>query len=184
MNSEDVRIGFDGFDYHLPDSMNQISLGRIYMSLTDSMLNLKEFKFLPKVGKYDYGPLIGDQTDYLNIESEEISFRGVSFYELLTHKKFKAEKLDLTDLNIYVFRDKRIPRKSEKIKYLPQKYLLDLPYQIDIDSLLVKDADIVYEEFGEDASKPGMVDFRNLNAQLINVCNIPEEFDKHPYCQI
>lgn len=180
LNSDNVRVGFDGFDYHLPDSLNYLTLGRISVSVSDSMLIFKDFKSRPKINKYEYGPTVGDQTDYLDIESESVVFKGVSFPEFILNRKIVAQNLDINNLNIYAFRDKRIPRKTERLKYLPQKYLMNFPYLVNIDTLKVNNAKIVYEEFAEEASRPGLVDFSNLNAQLVNVCNIPDEILDKP----
>ncbi len=180
--SDDVAMSFSGFEYHLPDSLNKISFDRVFFKVSDSSITLTNVLLDPKEEKYEYGHIVGDQTDYLRINVDAVKASGIDLHSLALNKNILAKKIDLDGLNIYAFRDKRIPRLTEKERYLPQKYLLDLKVPIAIDSLKVNKGKIEYEEFGEESFRPGSVDFKKLNASLINVTNIPERIISDPFC--
>ncbi len=183
-NSDDINLKFSGFQYHLPDSLNLLAFSEGFFSLADSSFTLRDVLLDPKEEKYEYGHIVGDQTDYLKINMHEFSAIGIDIYDLLVHNKVGVKMVKIDGLDIFSFRDKRIPRITEKEKHLPQKYLLDLKTPVFIDSIKVTDSQVMYEEFGKESLRPGSVDFKKLNATLKNVTNIDKYIQANPHCTL
>jgi hypothetical protein len=180
LKSDNISFSFSGFEYHLPDSLNSIAFDRLFFSSLDSSINIKGILLDPKEEKYEYGHIVGDQTDYLKIRVGEFSASGINLHALLVDKSIIAHKMTLDKMDIYAFRDKRIPRLAEKEKFLPQKYLLGLNTKINIDSIKVTNSEIEYEEFGEESLRPGKVDFKKLKASLKNITNDSDKLSENP----
>ncbi|QOD61716.1 hypothetical protein H9I45_04500 [Polaribacter haliotis] len=67
---------------------------------------------------------------------------------------------------------------SKKIKYLYSKNLRDLPFNIDVKSLDIKNSKLIYEEQTKKNHKPGILVFDELNAQIKNINNNESKKEK------
>ena len=125
----------------------------------------------PLVSKYEIGPAKGFQAAWLNIKSDSISFDKVDFLGLINNKNFNTEIINVYKLDISVFKDKRIPFPEWQRRPLIQSTLRGLNFNINIDTILVKDGFITYMEHAEKALTTGEIFFSDMEATIFNFTN-------------
>lgn len=156
--------------YDLPDNLNRIKVGEVSLNSTDTTLVVYDFELVPKLEKYEYGPAKGFQTDWVHMTNKKLTVNNLQVNNLLFENKLIAPSIALDGMKIFLFRDKRVPFKNV-YKPLPQEQLHKMGLGLKLDSVIISDANVVYQEFAEKSTVPGEIYITDLNGRLLNVTN-------------
>lgn len=153
-------------DYHIctKDSLNKLSAGKI--SYQNQNLVLDKVKFGPTIGQFDYLRRMGYQTDAIDAAVEKVTIEDLDIEALLNDKKVRAHALKLDQLELDVFRDKRLPVKGGVIKPMPQEMMQNASGYLELDSVIIKGGIVRYKEFGPKSMLPGSVSFQDINVSI------------------
>jgi hypothetical protein len=105
-----------------------------------------------------------------------VAITGIDFNKL-ADTTWVASKIEIQSFDLYFFKDKRFSLLANDHKPLPMVAFLNLPYSIKVDSILIHQSHIIYEEFPKAAVEPGAISFDNINATLTNFNNRIEKND-------
>src|SRR5690606_25853117 len=87
----------------------------------------------------------------------------------------KAGKLQINDMAIEIFRDKRKPENFEKRPAMIHEIFRNLPLQLDFQEIEVSNGYVAYEERPEnEAPRSGNLFFDEINATISGATNHPE----------
>ena len=148
-----------------------------YESLTAGNFSIKnqnalfeDLSLKTKYSKRELSKIITNERDHYNLSLQSLSINAFDFgfHQGLFFAKSKHVVLNAPSLEIY--RDKLIA-DDPKIKPLYSKMLRDLPFELTVDSLNIKDANIKYEERVKPENMGGSITFENLDAAISNVGN-------------
>ena len=155
------------------DSVSMYTFG-IYNLVADNNAKQVTFELLdihPHHNKNTFARRAKYQTDRFEGQIKNVSYNFLSFDSLLSGKTFKGNvAIDTFDLTVY--RDKTIPRKENDIKHTVQKYLDLLTFDLDLDSITLKNGEIVYQEKSEKSGLEGEINFGTINCTLSGISNI------------
>ncbi|MBN7814115.1 hypothetical protein [Algoriphagus pacificus] len=153
-------------NYHLmsDDSLSQVKIGKIRYLGNDLILD--DVVFGPAVGRYNYLNQQGFQADAIDAMVKTVKLEKIDFDTYFSTKKLKAKRLIFDSLELDVFRDKRLPLKEGVYKPMPQALLRSAAIDVEIDTVLVKDGIIRYQEFAPKAMLPGSIYFGDLNLAM------------------
>jgi len=159
------KYQFELTDYEikLPDSLNLIHIGRIVLS--EEKLELHEFSFLPRYGKYEYTQRVGNSADVAELRVDKILLEGFNLDEFINHKRIFATSMQIFQPRGVIFKDKRMPR-NDVLKKMPQELLMEISSEVNVVKIEVINGNIQYEEFSEKGMIPGVIEFADLNATL------------------
>jgi len=76
-------------------------------------------------------------------------------------KKFIATEINIGKTNVYIFRDRRLPRSKEK-QPMPLDYLKQIPFALNVQRFKLGDATITSEEFPKDGEQSGYIKLEHL----------------------
>jgi len=161
---KDLSLSLANYQILTKDSLNKLRIGKIKFSGKDVVM--ENIFYGPTVGQYEYMRRIGYQTDAITAFVERISLSEIDFDAYFKSNLIKAKKIELQGADLDVFRDKRIARREEVIKPMPQELMFRAPFNLQLDSVILKDATIAYQEFAPRAMMPGFIRFEKLNAQI------------------
>jgi len=134
-------------------------------------LTLDNFRFRPAAGREEFVAMNEYQKDYPLFSTESIIFSGVSLNKYFKDSVLTADKMELVHPDLFIYKDKRKPFKKGVYKHLPGSGLKQLKMKFDIDSVIVSNGDITYEELNEKTGKSGKVVFSDLKASITTVKN-------------
>ncbi|WP_304516598.1 hypothetical protein [Cecembia rubra] len=162
---KDFKLDFPNFQLLLKDSLNRVSAGRV--AVNNQEIVLTNVLFEPRFGKYRYARKVGHQTDVARFEIPEIRIKKADLNKLLEEEILEADLVVLESVSGEFFRDKRFERPNYVFKPMPQELMKNIGILARIDTLLLKDAKIVYLEFPEKGMVPGEIYFSELDALLV-----------------
>lgn len=159
------------------DSLYDIKVKDITYYYSRDKMVVDSFEVTPRYEKDAFFEKAGWQTDRMQIKFKSAIVEGIDLISIIENQKLEVSKLTLDNLKLMDHRDQHYPRKENDIKLLPKQSLFNLPFMVNIDSVLVKNSFFLYGEYVDESPKPGEVFFTNFNARLSNVSNFGKYID-------
>ncbi|MDN3668597.1 hypothetical protein QWY93_04570 [Echinicola jeungdonensis] len=162
--NEGYQFELPDYELKLPDSLNILKVGLVV--LTKGQMVLKDVFFEPRYGRYEYMKRLGHQADAIQAHIPLVKFEGLDVPQLLQNEDILAHKMDIQKPRVQVFRDKRYPLEKDLFRPMPQQLMRESGIKMEVDSLFLNDAQVIYEEFPEKGMVPGHITFDSLNARV------------------
>ena len=157
-----------------PGDLYRYSCDSLAMAGAGQSIELFGIRMKPLYDKLTFHNHISFQTDRMDVRVGKASLSGFDLERLANQEYFFAEKLDLSDANMEVFRDRTPPLDEESRPSLPSRLINEAPLQIFLGSVVIAGLDLIYQELPEDATEAGEVPFIDLSASIGNITNVPE----------
>jgi len=161
---KDLSLSLSNYHFLSDDSLNKVDIGKI--SFLENDLIIENIRFGPAIGRYSYLNKKIYQSDAIDATVKKVTLQNIDFNQYFLDKKLKAQSLIIDSLELEVFRDKRLPLEEGVYKAMPQALMRSAPFDMIIDSVLIKDGIITYEEFGPKSMLPGGIYFDKLNLKM------------------
>lgn len=155
----------------LPDSLHKIRLEKLAIDYHQKTIKIDSLAVIPLVSKSQMPHVKRYATTRLSITIPQVLMTGVDMEGLMIMDKLNISNIFLDRMNLEAFRDKNPPIPAHLYKELPQVILKNAPQIIKVDSVLIVDSYIRYEEQSELTLKRGVVFFSDVNATLLNITN-------------
>ena len=163
---------FNNIKYDLP-GYHSISIKKVSLNSKDSSLRIDSLKIVPQLGKIEMGEKIGHQVDRIDAKVLSIKAVGLDVKQLI-NKKFFAQELNINNSNIYVFRDRRLPREMKR-QLTPLDYLKNIPADVYINHFNLKNTFVTSEEFPKDGTQTGYIKIDNISISASPFFNHPQK---------
>jgi len=168
--ADTFNVNMKTFSYHLGNGLYTLVGQNLTTSYSDSLLTIDSLEVIPNYSKKEFGQVVGYQVSRVNMSSSKVRFKKMDVKLFLEHNWFISEKLYLDELSIHVFRDKNIPFKNI-VRPSVQQMVRLIPFFISVDSVMISNGKVTYEEFESGAHKYGAVDFAQMNGVITGLQN-------------
>lgn len=111
------------------------------------------------------------QADYIQLKTGEIIIGPLDIDKYISDTVLNAGTIKVHDINMYDYRDHRMPREAGIIRPLPTTAIKKINIPFTADTMKVINAQVDYEELNEKTQLPGKISVKNLNGDFINVKN-------------
>jgi hypothetical protein len=146
-------------------------LGGVALNLAENSLAINRLKLMPKYTKAQFGRKFGKQTDRFDVNVQSIKIHGFDINRYLLSGGIKLQSVIVEGLNLEIHRDKNVPFDQTKFPKLPWQSLAQVKNYLEIDSIVVNNSSILYEELAEGRPDAGRVPIGNVNISVLNVSN-------------
>jgi hypothetical protein len=157
-----TRIFIDETKMKLPSGYYELTFKKCKLRGDKASFTLDSLKIHPLLKKYAFSQKYGYRTDRMLTQITSIDCSGLDVSRLLEDQYLKTQLFQLKGMDLNIFRDARLPIHPEKRTVLLQKMLKQLPIAFAIDSLLVEEGRIRYEERKLDDQGIGHLLFENI----------------------
>jgi hypothetical protein len=169
--ANNILVGVQNIYTTVDGGLYELGADAFQFSTQHRNLELRGLSFVPTVGRYEYALHKGVQKDVFNINLKELSVQDLDYFSLLYSKKVRGGILEVVQPSIAILKDKRIPEPPYQFKaVIPEKFK-QLPLSITMDSILVDQVRIHYEEFPEKGRNPGSILLTHMDIKATNVSN-------------
>lgn len=111
------------------------------------------------------------QSNYMRLNTGLIKVNDIDYNHLIDDAVLNAKKLTINDLYFYDYKDKRLPFQYGIEKPLLTDLLKRIRNKISIDSLILKNATIEYEEFNDKTQQYGQVKLSKIRGMVAGIKN-------------
>lgn len=168
--------------------LDQIFLNPIfspYKFLVDkSHLDLKNgelmsfgIKAFPKKSFYETSVENEFRKTIFNIQIDSLLCKSEDLMEMFTNKLLKTKNIELINVQAYVYENNNIEKEETILKPLINESILNIPFNLDIDSVLIKNGFIEYQFLSKNGNEPARIDFSELNGHIANIRKTSEKAD-------
>ncbi len=164
---------------HSDDNLHDIALNRFLLNKEDNSITLTDLTVKPKYSKRDFFSHVQKKKARLDFDFPEIVFQGWQFDQLL-QGKFVARTVAINDMKLQILANQNIPIAPNHYEPLPHEALMKAALGITVDSVLVKNGLLEFENIAVGKSKAGLLSFNSLGAVLGNVTNDTARIRKQP----
>jgi hypothetical protein len=172
----DGIIKLTRFRYLTPDGLYKLQLDSASLNWRAESLALSGFHLIPQYPKYEFALKKGHQVGRNDIECQSITAQKISFPLLMKGELLSISTLRFDSLVGNFYRDKRLDRpENEPTKPLPHESLLSSSLPFDIDSIVISNSRVAYQEVSKKGTAEGEISFDRLSATIANIkSNSPE----------
>jgi hypothetical protein len=160
--SRRIELVANNFVAH-PDSTTAVRVDLLRASLTDSTLEARG------IGA-ELGPSLGRRRDVIKLAVGHTMVHGIDFGAFASGQGARARRIEVDSLGIDLTSDKRQPRHAgHRPTRTPQQWIADLDLTLGLDSVVVRDGEVVYREQAAGRTRPGVMTFAGVQATAVNV---------------
>ncbi|UKJ08042.1 hypothetical protein [Solitalea lacus] len=169
---KNIQVQVADYNYLTPNNRYSFSIGQFNLSTSDSSITLVNVNLTPRFKKEVFAQKAGEQTDCFTLTTDSVYLKGVQLRTLLFDERIRVKNIEIIKPQFESYRDKNVKRKNFKEKLLFHQMLQQLPHEVLIANLKIKNGYINYEEVPEKGKQAGAIYFTNLYADFTNINNI------------
>lgn len=167
--SRTVELAAGNFVAH-PDSGTAVRVGVLVASLTDSTLEMQGVAFAPTLSDRAFAQSQRYRRGLMKTRIGRVAVQGLDVGAFALGQGLRARRVQLDSLRLEITSDRRRPANPRRQRYrTPQGWIADFDRTISVDSVLLRDGEIVYRERRADHAQPGVMTFARLEAVAVNV---------------
>lgn len=169
VNNRDAAFSIDSL-YYQPDSTVRYVANGIILSYNKRYLQIDSFRIQPFAGDDTVFENDIFNTDRLIFAGNTIKFFNIDFDELESGKGLNVHKITVEKLSIDVLSNKRKrknPKHTPTVK--PHEIFAELPFEVNIDSAIVRKTNIMYGEQFHNSAKPAVLFWNDVSCTVTGI---------------
>lgn len=177
LHSSDILVEMENLLYLFPDNVYRLQIDQLNLSSGKKSLEVKDFVY-GFSENYEKKLESEGGNEVYRVQNDFLLANEVEWDQLLQNGSFIAERIFSNNLDLYVYKDLNLPDST--IKPLPDEMLQELKIPLYIQTLILHNMSVRYEEKAEGAEVPGLVDVTDLDVLLKNLTNMEEMIAQNP----
>jgi hypothetical protein len=166
-------------------ALHSFAVSKIDYTSKDGHLEADSFRIIPAYNKVDFARIAKIQKTRLDIVVPKIICEGIKQARLFADSTLEITRIYIPKPLVHAYRDKRYPFVRDWIMPLPTEGIRRLPFKLRIDSIVIRQADIAYEEFSEKGlESTGTITFNRLNASFAGLSTELKQPDANSFCTL
>lgn len=165
---EDLLLEGKNLKWRLEQELYEVTVASISFDKKGRIFSLSDLALTPVVPKYQFSNHHNYQLNRFELNMPQIQFRGVTL-DSLASRHLEIDTLEFYEPEIEIFRNKQIPRPPG---INPKPLLNEIAHAIDfslgLNTTIIRNAEIIYEEHKPPSDSPGSISFNELNATITN----------------
>lgn len=164
--------------FNTKDGLYTASSSRISYNSEAESISADSLRYACKYDKLQLAKTVGKQQTWVDFKSSQIVISASNLSEIVDSKIIR--KISIQQPKLHGFLDKQADSDNEKRPKLLKEMLATSPFSFGIDSIIVSEGEIIYEEQLEDKDEAGRVTFEQFNAQLTDLYTFDKENENSP----
>ncbi len=169
--SDNIDIKLRQYAYNPPNSLYRFETHDIGISTKDSVLYINNISMHPNYERSEVPKIKGFQKSVLYLHGDKINIKKFDLKNLIEKKEIRAENIRLKNINLHVYKDKNYLFDSTRRPKLLNNVIFKLKNYIRIDTVLIENSFVSYEQFNRGARNTGIITFEKLNGIITNMTN-------------
>ncbi len=166
-----IEVNLDSLVLPNQDLSASVQVKKIQLSTANKRLKIEGLGSIPSYPRMEYVRRTGN-TSYTKAVVNHIELAGLDLSKYWLQKKVKVEVVTVEGGLVNAF---EVRSRSSKMdgprKPFPHQLYQQLPFQLDIDSVKVRQVDIVYDELNPKTNQTGNVNFRRIKGVIVSLSN-------------
>ena len=162
------RFSISNGDIQFENENVSLEVFNLALTKAANILSMDSLAFYPLSDRDAFMKTKDFQITHNQLFTGKINVNGIDFNQLVQDSVLYAKKVSLNDLNFLVYKDKRLPFKHGVEKPMLTDLLLGIKPEINVDSVILKNGFIEYEEFNDKTKQFGKITFDKIRGVITN----------------
>jgi hypothetical protein len=147
-----------------------VRVGALQASLTDSTLDARGVAFAPTVSDAAFGRSQRYRRGLIKTTVGRIAVQGIDVGAFVLGQGLRARRVELDSMKLDVMIDRRRASDPQRQRRrTPQGWIAGLGRTVSVDSVVIRQGEIVYRERRRNHPQPGVLTFARLDVVAVNV---------------
>ncbi|MCM4158337.1 hypothetical protein FHG64_12200 [Antarcticibacterium flavum] len=177
---EELRLEADSLFY---DLNSEHSLGIKNILLDDGQLRLEDLNIRPKYSKADHDRAIPYEKDRASVSINSVIFKQPEWEHKNDSLYISSPGVEISGADAQIYRNKLLP-DDPRVKPMYSEMIRELGIKVKLDSVNIRESNIVYEERTREENPAGAINFGNVEATIKNIVNVNMDSDDFPLTSI
>ncbi|HWH62460.1 MAG TPA: hypothetical protein VNS50_04280 [Ginsengibacter sp.] len=133
--------------------------------------SITQFNITPKLNRKEYFDSAKWQNDYILTKGTSLTFSGITFNNSADDSILRIKKITADGLDLNTSRDKTIPFQHGIKKLMPTELIDNIKMPLQVDTILLRNADVTYNEFSVGTKKWSTLPLTDINGTIVNISN-------------
>lgn len=173
------QFHIDNIQLNFENSKYDFSTKRVAFDFNQKTLTLSDLKIKPQISKFELADSYAYNRDIINLNLKELKIFNFKLSKMLKKEGIYVDSINLSALNISLFKDKRKPFDENKRPTLPHIALKKLKSPLLIKKVTINNSNLRLEEKLADKDTMMVLTINQINANLQNITSI-ESLQKNP----
>ncbi|MEX0770626.1 MAG: hypothetical protein WD035_07830 [Balneolaceae bacterium] len=173
---QDVEAAIERIAYRFKGDRYLLQADSLIVSEGRSAITLVDFSMATVLSEQEFFSSLDVREELFHIDISGLNINNIDFSSLRKNGDLKTETVSADSLNLHVTLNKRIPARTNPDTIpLPLQNMNNLPMTVALDSLIIRNGNILYSEYDEKGTRPGTIHFARTQATGLNINNISDD---------
>ncbi|MET0636376.1 MAG: hypothetical protein ABWZ25_10145 [Chitinophagaceae bacterium] len=169
--AQNTEFRITGLTGSFDDSLAHYDWLNLAYDKRSRILSVDTFNFHPIATNEQFRKRLVYQSDYITIKTGPVSIGPFDIERYIRDTVLDMGVASIKNGYMFASRDKRIPRKPGVITPLPTNMIKNLPVRLVVDSVILENAAVDYQETNDKNGLTGDVSVTNLNGVVSHMIN-------------
>jgi hypothetical protein len=160
------------------DNLYYFKCASINISTTDDKITALGFELHPRFNQKQFEGHLRERKEMYNLSIPKITLDSLSWSKLCNQKSIVANEAVISNGSCKIFLDRSLPFRHVKINNFPHQILMRIPVPISIAEMQIRQCNLAYSEHNPGMDKTGTVYIDDMNGEITNLTNMPEQIKK------
>jgi hypothetical protein len=176
--SKEVNLTLKNYKTTTSDKLYDFKINTISIAASRHQLKALGVELLPRYNRQEFEKRLTTLKEEYHLTVRNIQLDKIDWWQLANEESLIADNVKLSNAKLDIYLDRALPLKDSGINNFPHQLLMKMKFPIQLKRLSINDMDVSYEEFNPNSGRSGKVYFNNINSQITNITNIPQQI-KH-----
>lgn len=160
------------------DNLYYFECASINISTAGDKITALGFQLHPRFNQQQFESHLLERKEMYNLAIPKITLHGVNWAKLTNQKNIICGEAVISKGSCKIFLDRSLPFRHVKINNFPHQILMRIPVPISITEMHIRQCNLVYSEHNPGLDKTGTVYIDDMNGEVDNITNMPEQIKK------
>lgn len=167
LNNDKLAIEAENIQFDL-NNLHYLKSEKI--TFNQQTASITNFSIQPKYSTTNYVNYVDTEKDLMDLKTKSVTIFGLNLYKKDSLFQVFSKKIEIDSSDFNIYRDKTIANDLS-FKPLYSQSLRELDFLLTVDSLLVSDLDLAYQELLVKNRQPAEIKFNSIQAEVSNLHN-------------
>lgn len=169
--SDDVRLRIPHFSIMTPNRFYNLSFQELNLSSRNKIIRFDSLALTSRYDRKTFAAQLKYQKDQVDLMIPSLLIENIDYRDAIFRERYKAGAITINNAQLNIYKDKTIPPDTSLYKTMPAQMLSDLGFYLNVDTLLVNDGYVKYEEFNQLMNQNGLVFFDHIKGKVTGISN-------------
>ncbi len=165
------------------DNLYQFKVDVLTVEAPQHLMTLNNVSLSSRLNRKQFNKELLQQKEQYDLHIPRVLVHKVDWWGLMNNERFVADKININNPKLKVYLDRSLPPRN-KMGNFPHQLLMELPIQVYVKKLFVRNLDLTYEEYNPRSAQSGTFYFNKANLDITNITNIPQYIKQKKYTTI